>query len=172
MDPTIFPEPHKFDPDRWIRGGEQLEKYSVPFGKGSRRCIGIRYAQGRFSLNTLLWTKQLLIKLSSIAYMELYSVLAFMFSHFELELADKDQSQNGIKWADRIVARATASPQIRVVKNRWEWKWCTGIFKAHLPLEDTRSWSNFSLGRVFGAVTEKCIMRTRISAGCSSTLIF
>jgi len=52
--------------------------------------------------------------------MELYSVLAFMFSHFELELADKDQSQNGIKWADRIVARATASPQIRVVKNRWE----------------------------------------------------
>jgi hypothetical protein len=43
MDPTIFPEPNKFDPERWIRGGEELERYCVPFGKGSRRCIGMRY---------------------------------------------------------------------------------------------------------------------------------
>lgn len=50
MDPSIFPEPHKFDPDRWIRGGEQLERYSVPFGKGSRRCIGMRYVEERSDL--------------------------------------------------------------------------------------------------------------------------
>ncbi|KAJ5950556.1 Cytochrome P450 E-class group I [Penicillium vulpinum] len=95
MDPTIFPEPDKFDPDRWIRGGEELERYSVPFGKGSRRCIGM-----------------------SVAYMELYAVLAYIFSHFELELAD-DESRNGIQWADRIVARATSDLKIKVSKDLW-----------------------------------------------------
>ncbi|KAJ5715324.1 Cytochrome P450 E-class group I [Penicillium malachiteum] len=96
MDPTIFPEPHTFNPDRWVEGGEELEKYSVPFGKGSRRCIGI-----------------------SIAYMELYAVLAYMFSHFSLELADKEHSQGGIQWADRIVARATSNLKIKVIEDRW-----------------------------------------------------
>ncbi|OQE41255.1 hypothetical protein PENCOP_c005G06048 [Penicillium coprophilum] len=97
MDPTIFPEPEKFDPDRWIRGGEELERYSVPFGKGSRRCIGM-----------------------SVAYMELYAVLAYIFSHFALELADDGQSRNGIQWADRIVARATSDLNIKVLKDLWE----------------------------------------------------
>lgn len=52
--------------------------------------------------------------------MELYAVLAFIFSHFELELVDKDQSQKGIQWADRIVARATSDLKIKVVNDRWE----------------------------------------------------
>jgi hypothetical protein len=56
----------------------------------------------------------------SVAYMELYAVLAFIFSHFELEPVDKDQSQKGIQWADRIVARSTSSLRIKVVKDRWE----------------------------------------------------
>jgi hypothetical protein len=52
--------------------------------------------------------------------MELYAVLAFIFSHFELQLVDNDQSQKGIQWADRIVARAKSSLKIKVTKDRWE----------------------------------------------------
>ena len=45
LDPNIFINPHKFDPHRWIREGERqrLEKYVVPFSKGSRACIGLQW---------------------------------------------------------------------------------------------------------------------------------
>lgn len=46
---TIFPNPEKFDPDRWIRTngktatGERLDRYLTAFTKGSRACLGIKY---------------------------------------------------------------------------------------------------------------------------------
>jgi cytochrome P450 len=42
--PTLFPDPRKFDPDRWLKGEESktLEKYLVSFSKGARMCIGIQ----------------------------------------------------------------------------------------------------------------------------------
>ncbi|KAL6808077.1 cytochrome P450 [Trichoderma camerunense] len=48
LDPVIFPEPHRFNPDRWriaAERGESLEKYFLPFGRGSRMCIGINLAK-------------------------------------------------------------------------------------------------------------------------------
>lgn len=42
MDPMIFPEPKSFRPERWVENGPELEKYFVPFGKGSRQCLGIK----------------------------------------------------------------------------------------------------------------------------------
>lgn len=48
---TIFPDPEKFDPDRWIRTngktarGERLDRYLTAFTKGSRACLGIKYVQ-------------------------------------------------------------------------------------------------------------------------------
>lgn len=45
MDPTLFPEPEKFDPERWIRAvekGEYLSRYIVSFTKGSRQCLGMK----------------------------------------------------------------------------------------------------------------------------------
>ena len=45
MDPSIFPNPHSFDPTRWIRAaqeGVKLEKFLVSFTKGSRVCLGIK----------------------------------------------------------------------------------------------------------------------------------
>lgn len=50
IDENVFPEPRKFDPDRWLdraREGlttSRLDKYIVAFGKGSRNCIGIHLA--------------------------------------------------------------------------------------------------------------------------------
>lgn len=62
----IFPEPRRFNPDRWLQGEEErkkLERYMVSFSKGSRRCIGVH-----------------------LAYAELYTVLATIFACFRLEL--------------------------------------------------------------------------------------
>lgn len=44
-DPSIYPHPHLFKPERWL--GEELEverldRYMVAFGKGSRMCIGMK----------------------------------------------------------------------------------------------------------------------------------
>lgn len=41
-DPTAFPEPDKFIPERWQCGEEQLKvmnRYFVPFSRGSRGCL-------------------------------------------------------------------------------------------------------------------------------------
>ncbi|CAI7585619.1 unnamed protein product [Penicillium viridicatum] len=54
MDPTLFPEPEKFDPDRWIRAadkGEYLSRYIVSFTKGSRQCLGMNLAYAEIYLS-------------------------------------------------------------------------------------------------------------------------
>ena len=45
MNQDIFPNPTKFDPERWITAAEQnqnLTKYLVPFHRGTRNCIGLK----------------------------------------------------------------------------------------------------------------------------------
>jgi len=51
-DPTLFPEPDKFDPTRWVVSDENpdmtiraRDKYLVPFSRGQRMCIGYNLAQ-------------------------------------------------------------------------------------------------------------------------------
>ncbi|KAL8866520.1 MAG: hypothetical protein Q9174_006256, partial [Haloplaca sp. 1 TL-2023] len=42
--PSIFPEPEQFNPDRWIpleTTGARLQRYLVAFSKGSRQCLGM-----------------------------------------------------------------------------------------------------------------------------------
>lgn len=44
--PSIFPEPKVFDPERWLQSPEKMvesNKYLVPFSRGSRACAGIKY---------------------------------------------------------------------------------------------------------------------------------
>lgn len=38
-----FPDPMKFDPSRWLHpeDARRLDHYMVPFGKGSRQCVGM-----------------------------------------------------------------------------------------------------------------------------------
>ncbi|XP_061923368.1 sterol 26-hydroxylase, mitochondrial-like [Entelurus aequoreus] len=49
MDESVFPDPHAFLPERWLRGGEEKAKPhpfgSVPFGFGVRACLGRRVAE-------------------------------------------------------------------------------------------------------------------------------
>ncbi|KAL3488637.1 cytochrome P450 [Aspergillus germanicus] len=66
MDPTIFPKPHEFDPDRWSRAaskGARLDKYLVNFGRGSRMCVGL-----------------------NLAYAEMFLVIAILARKFDMEL--------------------------------------------------------------------------------------
>ncbi|KAJ6019622.1 hypothetical protein N7522_001689 [Penicillium canescens] len=53
MDSTLFPEPEKFDPERWIRAaekGEYLNRFIVSFTKGSRQCLGMNLAYAEIYL--------------------------------------------------------------------------------------------------------------------------
>lgn len=71
MDPEIFIEPERFNPDRWLEGdgkSKALDKYLVAFAKGPRSCPG-------------LW----------LAYSEIYGALAAVFSRFDLELFGSDE---------------------------------------------------------------------------------
>ncbi|XRM48691.1 hypothetical protein ABZX51_011606 [Aspergillus tubingensis] len=68
MDSNIFPNPHDFDPERWIRAaekGERLDRYLVNFSKGARICLGMQ-----------------------LAYAELFIVIAALMRQFEMELVD------------------------------------------------------------------------------------
>ena len=64
--PSIFPEPSAFKPERWLQGGEQkLQRYLVPFGKGTRMCAGM-----------------------NLAMAEIYLTLASVLRRFNMELVD------------------------------------------------------------------------------------
>ncbi|RAK99286.1 cytochrome P450 [Aspergillus ibericus CBS 121593] len=67
-DPTIFPNPESFNPERWILAkerGENLTRFMASFGKGSRACIGI-----------------------NLGYAELYYTIAAMARRFDFELCE------------------------------------------------------------------------------------
>ncbi|MBO9533702.1 MAG: cytochrome P450 [Solirubrobacteraceae bacterium] len=54
-DPSIYPEPHRFNPDRFV--GVKPDTYAwIPFGGGRRRCVGAAFAHMEMDvvLRTLL----------------------------------------------------------------------------------------------------------------------
>ncbi|GKU07521.1 cytochrome p450 [Fusarium langsethiae] len=63
---AIFPNPEHFNPERWLSDSAgSLEKYLVPFGSGSRMCIGM-----------------------NLSVAEQYLVLATLFRQFDFKLFD------------------------------------------------------------------------------------
>lgn len=50
-DPSIYPGPFTFKPERWLGDPpqvEQLYRYLVAFGKGDRVCVGMRCAKSYY----------------------------------------------------------------------------------------------------------------------------
>jgi cytochrome P450 len=48
---SIFPEPWKFKPERWMgKEGTELRKYQMAFNKGSRSCVGMNLAHAEMFL--------------------------------------------------------------------------------------------------------------------------
>jgi len=79
-DPAAFPDPDRFDPDRWIDPDPDLvAAYYLPFGMGPRGCLGEGYA----------WT-------------EIYSVLCAVAARYRLEPVPGSRV--------RAVARTTLHP--------------------------------------------------------------
>ncbi|KAJ5762739.1 cytochrome P450 [Penicillium manginii] len=67
-DPTLFPDPDSFQPDRWMESdaeGKGLHRFLVAFGKGSRQCLGM-----------------------NLALCELYMTMAHIVRRFDIELHD------------------------------------------------------------------------------------
>lgn len=44
-DPQIWSEPESFDPSRWASSTKEMREAFMPFGAGSRICIGMHFAQ-------------------------------------------------------------------------------------------------------------------------------
>lgn len=45
LDPSIFAKPMAFEPERWLSDNPDLQRINqayVPFGKGSRMCVGLK----------------------------------------------------------------------------------------------------------------------------------
>ena len=67
LNPDSFPDPHHFDPDRWVRcspeEAKRMGSMLNPFSRGSRQCIAV-----------------------NLAMAELYICLATLFRRFDLEL--------------------------------------------------------------------------------------
>ena len=42
--PDVFPDPHTFNPDRWLQpGSSKLDEHLVAFSRGPRSCTGQKY---------------------------------------------------------------------------------------------------------------------------------
>ncbi|KAK4998302.1 hypothetical protein LTR66_002448 [Elasticomyces elasticus] len=50
LDPSIFPDPLRFRPDRWLDDGRALDKYLWSFSKGARQCLGMNLAHAELYL--------------------------------------------------------------------------------------------------------------------------
>jgi sterol 14-demethylase len=75
--PEVFPEPDRYNPDRFI-GNKAARQALIGFGGGTHRCIGQRFA-----------------------YLEMHVILTRLLQRFDLELIDVDvQPEPGqkVKW--------------------------------------------------------------------------
>jgi cytochrome P450 len=83
LNPTIFPNPNDFIPERWVEN-PRLSRYLVSFSKGSRQCLGM-----------------------NLAYAEIYLCLANLFYYFpDMKLYDTTKRDVEIQ-ADNYMPKAS-----------------------------------------------------------------
>ncbi|KAJ3521435.1 hypothetical protein NMY22_g12318 [Coprinellus aureogranulatus] len=92
LNPNLFPEPNKFDPERWLKDGStELLNYLVPFSKGQRQCIGL-----------------------NLAWAELYLILGNLFRKVDLEMIDT--TEKDLEWKAHLVARFKGSVKAKITR--------------------------------------------------------
>ena len=65
-DPTLFPEPDRFIPERWLDGSVgDMNNALTPFSVGSRNCIGQTLAKAELYLAVSKIFRQLRISLNT-----------------------------------------------------------------------------------------------------------
>ncbi|KAL1966540.1 hypothetical protein VTN77DRAFT_4462 [Rasamsonia byssochlamydoides] len=59
-DPRIFPDPERFNPSRWASPTKEMKEAFMPFGAGSRICLGMHLARIELRLATALFFRTFL----------------------------------------------------------------------------------------------------------------
>jgi Cytochrome P450 len=57
VNPSVFPNPHAFEPERWEKASEEMVRDSIPFGLGPRQCIARNLATAE-----LYWAVEALVR--------------------------------------------------------------------------------------------------------------
>lgn len=84
--PEIFPDPLTFNPNRWLESdSNDLANYVVPFSKGPRMCLGLKYV---IVFTSNLSMTSLTGPCGSLAWAELYLIIGNLFRKVDLELVD------------------------------------------------------------------------------------
>lgn len=100
MDPSIFPQPNAFHPERFIQDPTLEKRHLVAWSKGTRVCLGM-----------------------NLAYTEIYLTLAAVFRRFELELFDTTRERDVDVTRDYFIgmsAKESPGIRVRVVKETTE----------------------------------------------------
>jgi hypothetical protein len=97
MDPSVFPDPFAFQPQRWLANPD-LKRNLFAFSRGSRGCLGMKYVYSLFILQAysiLAYNKQRNGKLHadivyecSLAMSELYFAIAMLWRSMDFEIVD------------------------------------------------------------------------------------
>lgn len=82
FNPDVFPEPRAFMPERWLDAMPEhlatMNRFFVPFSKGTRSCIGI-----------------------NLAHMEIYLILAYLIRRYDFYTSTTDED---MRWDDMVIA--------------------------------------------------------------------
>ncbi|KAL9581354.1 MAG: hypothetical protein Q9212_003945 [Teloschistes hypoglaucus] len=89
MNPSVFPEPERFLPERWLENDPQLDKNMVSFSRGSRICLGM-----------------------NLAYCVLYLTLAHLLRWYDLQLHETTKAD--MEWKDSFVSMMKGSLRVTV----------------------------------------------------------
>ncbi|KAH8692038.1 cytochrome protein [Talaromyces proteolyticus] len=91
-DPSVYPEPSKFKPERWFDASDRANRCFVPFGKGARMCLGMDFA-----------------------YTQIFMTIATFLRTFDLELYETYRARDIDQERDCFVGMPSEnSPGVRV----------------------------------------------------------
>ena len=112
---AIFPEPMRFRPERWFHATDQQNRCFVPFGKGTRMCIGMEYVHLCSYSSKVRSSPPVLTWLDRFAYGEMYMSLATILCRFDLELFETSWERDVSYTRDCFLGESDrASPGIRI----------------------------------------------------------
>jgi len=110
-DPRVFPDPEKFDPERWMIDLESdqyklMNRTMWSFSSGGRMCIGLQYARSRSWADDSLAMAQMQICLAA-TYRKYYTRISPKTKDADMEVDD------GITSAGPIVTSPLATTNVK-----------------------------------------------------------